>query len=150
MCQKGKRLRPLVSFLIAKTCGGASEATYRAAVILELLHTASLVHDDVLDESKLRRGKRTINDIWDNKTAILFGDYIYGVCLHLIETKEDFELLDIYSKIARELPQGKEGKPMMTVSEVSRLTGVSIRTLQYYDKIGFQRTLLHRSGLPPV
>lgn len=107
LCQKGKRLRPLVSFLIAKTCGGASEATYRAAVILELLHTASLVHDDVLDESKLRRGKRTINDIWDNKTAILFGDYIYGVCLHLIETKEDFELLDIYSKIARELPQGE-------------------------------------------
>lgn len=105
--QKGKRLRPLISFLIAKTCGGASKSTYRAAVILELLHTASLVHDDVLDESKLRRGQRTINDIWDNKTAILFGDYVYGVCLHLIETKEDFELLSIYSKIARELPQGE-------------------------------------------
>lgn len=105
--QKGKRLRPLISLLVAKTCGGVSEATYRASLILELLHTASLVHDDVLDESKLRRGKPTINCVWDNKTAILFGDYIYGVCLHLIETKEDFELLGIYSKIARELPQGE-------------------------------------------
>lgn len=107
LSQKGKRLRPLISFLVAKVCGGVSEATYRAAIILELLHTASLVHDDVLDESSLRRGKPTINRIWGNKTAILFGDYIYGKCLQLIETQEDFDLLPIYSKIARELPQGE-------------------------------------------
>ncbi len=107
LSQKGKRVRPLISFLVAKLCGGVSEATYRAAIILELLHTASLVHDDVLDESSLRRGKPTVNKIWGNKTAILFGDYIYGKCLQLIETQEDFDLLPIYSKIARELPQGE-------------------------------------------
>ena len=105
--QKGKRLRPLISFLTAKTCGEVNEATYRAAVVLELLHTASLVHDDVLDESNLRRNLPTANNIWGNKAAILFGDYIYGKCLQLIETKEDFELLSIYSKVARELPQGE-------------------------------------------
>ncbi|MEE0947884.1 MAG: polyprenyl synthetase family protein [Bacteroidales bacterium] len=107
LSQKGKRLRPLVSFLVAKACGQVTESTYRAAIILELLHTASLVHDDVLDESDLRRDKPTINRLWGNKTAILFGDYIYGKCLHLIETKKDFELLEIYSKVARELPQGE-------------------------------------------
>ena len=105
--QKGKRLRPLISFLTAKACGEVNGATYRAAVVLELLHTASLVHDDVLDESNLRRNAPTVNNIWGNRAAILFGDYIYGRCLQLIETKEDFELLSIYSKVARELPQGE-------------------------------------------
>lgn len=105
--RRGKRLRPLVSFLVSKTCGTITEATYRAAIILELLHTASLIHDDVLDESYLRRGKPTVNKLWGNRTAILFGDYIYGKCLQLIETKEDFGLLEIYSKVAKELPQGE-------------------------------------------
>ncbi len=105
--QKGKRLRPLLSILLAKTCGRVTEATFRAAIILELLHTASLVHDDVLDQSNVRRGKPTVNSKWDNRTAILFGDYVYGRCLNLIETKEDFELLGIYSKIAMELPMGE-------------------------------------------
>ncbi len=115
--QKGKRLRPLISLLIAKTCGGVTDATFRAAIILELLHTASLVHDDVLDESDLRRGQPTVNSKWDNRTAILFGDYIYGRCLHLIETKEDFELLGIYSKIAMELPQGEFLQKDVSVSQ---------------------------------
>lgn len=105
--RKGKRLRPLVTFLMAEACGGVSDATFRSALILELLHTASLVHDDVIDEGEQRRGAATVNKKWDNRTAILLGDYIYGRCLSLIETKEDFKLLGIYAKIAMELPKGE-------------------------------------------
>ncbi len=105
--KKGKRLRPLVALLVAEACGGVCDATFRSALILELLHTASLVHDDVIDESELRRGAATVNSKWDNRTAILLGDYIYGRCLRMIETKEDFKLLGIYAKIAMELPKGE-------------------------------------------
>ncbi|MDR1005755.1 MAG: polyprenyl synthetase family protein [Bacteroidales bacterium] len=103
----GKRIRPTLMFLIANIFGSPTPATYRSAVILELIHTASLTHDDVLDESDMRRGRKTINKCWDNNTAILFGDYLYGKCLQLIKTSEDFNLLPIYAKVAIALPKGE-------------------------------------------
>lgn len=107
LSQKSKKIRPLITLLVAKACGGVSDATYRSAIIVELLHTASLAHDDVLDNSDLRRNQPTINAKWGNNAAILYGDYLFGKSLQLIHTKEDFELLPIYSKIARELPMGE-------------------------------------------
>lgn len=107
LSQKSKKLRPLITLLVAKACGGVSQSTYRSAIIMELLHTASLAHDDVLDESNLRRNQPTINAKWGNTAAILYGDYLFGKSLQLIHTKEDFELLPIYSKVARELPMGE-------------------------------------------
>lgn len=107
LSQKSKKIRPLITLLMAKTCGGVSDSTYRSAIIVELLHTASLAHDDVLDNSDLRRNQPTINAKWGNNAAILYGDYLFGKSLQLIHTEEDFELLPIYSKIARELPMGE-------------------------------------------
>ncbi len=107
LSQKSKKIRPLITLLVAKACGGVSDATYRSAIIVELLHTASLAHDDVLDNSDLRRSQPTINAKWGNSAAILYGDYLFGKSLQLIHNKEDFELLPIYSKIARELPMGE-------------------------------------------
>jgi octaprenyl-diphosphate synthase len=105
--QKGKHIRPIISFLVAKTYGQVNEKTLRSAIILELLHTASLLHDDVIDDSFKRRNKKTVNIVWDNKTAILVGDYLYGKCLSLIKTQEDFNLMPVYAKIGVDLPEGE-------------------------------------------
>jgi len=104
---KGKRIRPLLIFLIAKTFGNITLQTYRSAIIIELLHTASLLHDDVIDDSMIRRQKQTINSLFGNKIAILVGDYLYGKALATIKTQEDFLLMDIFSRIAIQLPQGE-------------------------------------------
>ena len=77
----GKRMRPMLMLLMAKNYGGITDATKKAAVGLELLHTASLVHDDVVDESEERRGQRSVNATYDNKVAVLVGDYILSTAL---------------------------------------------------------------------
>jgi octaprenyl-diphosphate synthase len=107
LAKKGKRIRPLLTFLTANICGKVTEATYRSALILENLHAASLVHDDVLDQSDIRRGGQTINSLWGNNNAILLGDYLYGKCLGQIETQEDFNLMPVYARIGMSLPKGE-------------------------------------------
>ena len=104
---KGKRIRPLLIFLTAKTFGNITEQTFRSAVIIELLHTASLLHDDVIDNSGLRRNNRTVNALFGDKAAILVGDYLYGKALATIKTEEDFLLMNVFSRIALQLPQGE-------------------------------------------
>ncbi len=104
---KGKRIRPILIFLIAKALGKVTDMTYRGAVVVELLHSASLLHDDVIDNAELRRQKPTINYLFGNKLSILAGDYLYGKALQTIKTKEDFSLMDVFAKIAVELPQGE-------------------------------------------
>ncbi len=104
---QGKRIRPIITLLSASLVGEINEKTIRSAIILELLHTASLIHDDVLDQSDLRRGVETVSTKWGNNSAILFGDYLYSKCLELIETKEDFNLIPIYAKVGRDLPLGE-------------------------------------------
>ena len=74
--QKGKRVRPMFVFLSAAVCGEITEATYRGASLIELLHTATLVHDDVVDDADERRGFFSINALWKNKIAVLVGDYL--------------------------------------------------------------------------
>lgn len=103
----GKKIRPIISFLSAKLMGEINQMTIRATIILELLHTASLVHDDVLDQSEKRRGEKSVNWIWGNNSAILYGDFLYSKCLELIETKEDFSLMPLYARIGKELPLGE-------------------------------------------
>ncbi len=107
LLSKGKRIRPILIFLIAKALGKVTQMTYRGAVVVELLHSASLLHDDVIDNAELRRQKPTINSLFGNKLAILAGDYLYGKALQSIKTKEDFSLMDVFAKIALELPQGE-------------------------------------------
>lgn len=105
--KKGKKIRPILTLLSAKIAGGITSQTIRCALILELLHTASLVHDDVVDESDKRRGDITLNKIWGNSTAVLFGDYLYGKCLKLVETKSDYNLLPKFAKLGYDLPLGE-------------------------------------------
>lgn len=111
---KGKRIRPMLTLLVAASFAKISVSTIRTAVIIELLHTASLLHDDVIDESFYRRNEKTLNAIWDNRASILVGDYLYGKALALIKTQEDFNLMPVFAKIAMDLPKGEIGEMEVT------------------------------------
>lgn len=105
--RKGKQLRPMFVFLSAKLHGPINESTYRAAALVELLHTATLVHDDVVDESLERRGFFSINAIWKNKIAVLVGDYLLSKGLLLSTTNNDFEHLHILSEAVKQMSEGE-------------------------------------------
>lgn len=104
---KGKKIRPMFVFLSAKIAGEINEKTYRTASMIELLHTATLVHDDVVDESLQRRSFFSINAIWKNKIAVLVGDYLLAKGLLLSIENEDFELLKITSNAVKEMSEGE-------------------------------------------
>jgi len=105
--RKGKQMRPMFVFLAAGSSGGITESTYRAASLIELLHTATLVHDDVVDDSNLRRGFFSINALWKNKIAVLVGDYLLSRGLLLAVDHGDFELLKIVSTAVRKMSEGE-------------------------------------------
>lgn len=105
--RKGKQLRPMFVLLSAKLHGPVNESTYRAAALVELLHTATLVHDDVVDESFERRGFFSINAIWKNKIAVLVGDYLLSKGLLLSTSNNDFEHLHILSEAVRQMSEGE-------------------------------------------
>ena len=107
--RKGKQMRPMFIFLTAKLLGGGkvTERTYRGASVIELIHTATLVHDDVVDDSNQRRGFFSINALWKNKIAVLVGDYLLSKGLLLCIHNEDFDLLKIISVAVREMSEGE-------------------------------------------
>ena len=105
--RKGKQMRPMFVFLTAKLVGGFNDSTYRAATLIELLHTATLVHDDVVDDSNLRRGFFSINALWKNKIAVLVGDYLLSRGLLLSVQHKDYHLLEITSNSVREMSEGE-------------------------------------------
>lgn len=105
--QKGKQLRPILVLLTARACGGITESTYRAAALVELLHTATLVHDDVVDEADRRRGMFSINALWKNKVAVLLGDFLLSRGLLLALDHRDYELLHIVSDAVRRMSEGE-------------------------------------------
>lgn len=105
--RKGKQLRPMFVFLSAKLHGSINESTYRAAALVELLHTATLVHDDVVDESLERRGFFSVNAIWKNKIAVLVGDYLLSKGLLLSTDNKDFEHLQILSQAVKQMSEGE-------------------------------------------
>lgn len=105
--RKGKQMRPLFVFLTAETCGEINDTTYRAASLIELLHTATLIHDDVVDDSNKRRGYFSLNALWQNKIAVLIGDYLLSKGLLLSLNNDDFDLLHIVSEATREMSEGE-------------------------------------------
>ena len=105
--RKGKQLRPMFVFLSAKLHGTINESTYRAAALVEMLHTATLVHDDVVDESMERRGFFSINAIWKNKIAVLVGDYLLSKGLLLSTENGEFEQLRILSQAIKQMSEGE-------------------------------------------
>ena len=105
--RKGKQVRPMFVFLCARIFGPIQENTYTAASLIELLHTASLVHDDVIDDSHQRRGAFSINALWKNKIAVLVGDYLLSKGLLLAVEKEQFQTLKIVSTAVKQLSEGE-------------------------------------------
>ena len=107
--RKGKQMRPMFVFLVSKMFGNGrvNERTYRGAAIIELIHTATLVHDDVVDNSYKRRGFFSVNALWKNKIAVLVGDYLLSKGLLLSIENEDFDILKIISVAVKEMSQGE-------------------------------------------
>lgn len=126
--RKGKQVRPMFVFLCADICGEINDSTYRAAALIELLHTATLVHDDVVDDSNERRGFFSINALWKNKIAVLVGDYLYSRGLLLSLEGNDFHLLRIVSEAVREMSEGE----LLQIEKARRL---DIEEEVYYDVI---------------
>src|SRR5687767_7362846 len=105
--RKGKQLRPMFVFLSAKLCGEMNESTYRAASLVELLHTATLVHDDVVDDSLERRGFFSVYALWKNKASVLVGDYLLAKGLLLSLDNNDFQILKYLSNAVRQMSEGE-------------------------------------------
>jgi len=115
--RKGKQIRPLFVFFSASICGGINDATHRGAALVELLHTATLVHDDVVDNSYQRRGFFSINALWKNKIAVLVGDFLLSKGLLLSIENNDFKLLQIVSEAVKQMSEGE----LLQVEKVRRM-----------------------------
>lgn len=125
-------MRPMFVFLSSKINGGVTQSTYNAASMIELLHTATLVHDDVVDDAQTRRGFFSINALWKNKIAVLVGDYLLSRGLLLSVENNEFELLRIVSKAVKEMSEGE-----LLQQEKSRLLNI---TEEVYYQIITQKT----------
>ena len=126
--RKGKQMRPMFVFLTAGVVGQISERSYRGASLIELLHTASLVHDDVVDDSNMRRGYFSINALWKNKIAVLVGDYLLSRGLLLSIDNGDFDLLKIVSEAVREMSEGE-------LLQMAKARSLDITEDLYYEVI---------------
>lgn len=104
---KGKQMRPMFIFLCAKLVGEVNEKTFRGASMIELIHTATLVHDDVVDESFKRRNFFSINALWKNKIAVLVGDYLLSKSILLATDNKDYDLMEVVSRTIREMSEGE-------------------------------------------
>ena len=105
--RKGKQMRPMFVFLTAKLIGEVNNSTYTAATLIELMHTATLVHDDVVDDADKRRGFFSINALWKSKIAVLTGDFLLSKGLLLAIENKEFELLEIVSEAVKEIAEGE-------------------------------------------
>ncbi|MBL0741228.1 polyprenyl synthetase family protein [Chryseolinea lacunae] len=126
--RKGKQMRPMFVFLSAGVCGKIGESTFRGASLIELLHTASLVHDDVVDEANYRRGFFSVNALWKNKIAVLVGDFLLTRGLILSLENKEFNLLSIVTEAVREMSEGE----LLQMEKSRRL---DINEEIYYDII---------------
>lgn len=126
--RKGKQIRPMFVFFSASLCGGITEATHRGAALVELLHTATLVHDDVVDNSYERRGFFSINALWKNKIAVLVGDFLLSKGLLLSINNGDFGLLKIVSEAVRQMSEGE-------LLQIEKARRMDIDEKIYYDVI---------------
>lgn len=126
--RKGKQMRPLFIFLSAKMLGEVSDKTYDAANLVELLHTASLVHDDVVDDANERRGFFSVNALWKNKIAVLVGDYMLSKILLLSIERENPKLLAVVARAVREMSEGE-------LLQIEKARKLDITEEVYYEVI---------------
>lgn len=125
---RGKMMRPILVLLMAKLFGEVTKSTLHAAVALELLHTASLVHDDVVDESTKRRGQLSANAIYNNKIAVLVGDYILATCLVQANLSGDSDIVGVVAHLGQDLSEGE-------VLQLSNVSNSEISEEVYFDVI---------------
>ncbi len=126
--RKGKQIRPMFVFLSASISGEINDSTHRAAALIELLHTATLVHDDVVDDSNERRGFFSVNALWKNKIAVLIGDFLLSKGLLLSLDNNDFHLLKIMSTAVREMSEGE-------LLQIEKARRMDISEAVYFDII---------------
>ena len=105
--QKGKKIRPLLVLLSAKVCGAINDRSYRGAVLVELLHTATLIHDDVVDNADKRRGLWSINKVFKNKVAVLMGDYLLSKGLLISMEGKDYDFLEVITNTVKRMSEGE-------------------------------------------
>jgi octaprenyl-diphosphate synthase len=130
--QKGKEIRPMLVFMSARLFGGVSERSYIAATMIELLHTATLIHDDVVDEANVRRGFLSINKIWKNKAGVLLGDFLLSKGLLIALNREEFQLLHVLSTAVKNMSEGE-----LRQLKAARLFNM---TEDYYFKVISEKT----------
>lgn len=126
--RKGKQMRPMFVLLSAKVSGGINDRSYRAASLIELLHTATLVHDDVVDNAMLRRNFLSINALWKNKVAVLVGDYLLSKGLLLSLEHDDYQILKITSRAVKEMSEGE-------LLQMEKARKLDIEESTYFDII---------------
>ena len=129
---KGKNLRPLIVIMSAKLCGKPTENTYISASIIEMLHSATLIHDDVVDDSEIRRGFPSINAVWKNKIAVLIGDYILSKCLIGGTKTNSLEVMNILADASKRLSKGEllqiEKSKTLNITEAEFIKMISNKT----------------------
>ncbi|NBK99841.1 MAG: polyprenyl synthetase family protein [Erysipelotrichia bacterium] len=136
--RNGKMMRPILVLLIAKLYGKVSTQTLHAAVSLELLHTASLVHDDVVDESAERRGQLSVNAIFNNKVAVLTGDFLLATCLVQASKTKNHGIIDVVSKLGQDLAEGE-------LLQLSNINNTEFSESVYFDVINKKTAALFAS-----
>ncbi|MEM1435571.1 MAG: polyprenyl synthetase family protein [Pseudomonadota bacterium] len=141
----GKRLRPILVLLGAGACGNTEDRRIALAAVIEFLHTATLLHDDVVDRSGLRRGKQTANAVWGNAPSVLVGDFLYSRAFQLMVTLNDLEILRVLSDATNTIAEGE-------VLQLARLGDLKLNESQYMEVIRCKTALLfeaatHTAGL---
>jgi len=126
---KGKNIRPILTILSARLCGEPTPNSYKAAAMMELLHVATLIHDDVVDEATLRRGKPSVNRVWKNKLSVLMGDFILSKALINMIGLKDFEALEQISSTAEKLSAGE-------ILQIEKSITRSMTEDVYFEMIG--------------
>ena len=139
IAQKGKKMRPMLLLLSAKLNGECNQQTYSAATLVEVLHTATLVHDDVVDEAETRRGLPSINSIWRNKVSVLIGDYLFSKALVMMVQLKNTKMLDLLSSTADRLVTGE-------IDQIDRARSDTMTESTYYDMIADKTASLLASG----
>ena len=137
--RNGKMMRPLLAMLMAKLCGEIVDSTYYAAISLELLHTASLVHDDVVDESDKRRGQSSVNAIYDNKVSVLVGDYLLATSLTNAALTGDIRLVELVSRLGQNLSEGE-------IIQLTNTNAIDFSEDVYFDVIRKKTAALFSSA----
>ena len=133
--RKGKQIRPLLVFLTAKLLGEVNSSTHTAASLIELLHTATLIHDDVVDDANERRGFLSVNLLWKSKISVLLGDYLLAKGLLLSVEKKEYQLLEIVSVAVREMSEGE-------ILQIQKSRKLNITEDEYFDIIRKKTAML--------